>query len=91
MLQYDGSKDDLDWRIGFRYFDFILFIKKIEIYANKVVLLLEYVSFSHSSTCDLTLLRIGTSFFNFLTRLKFLHNHKEKESAQLDYFYSRVN
>ena len=23
VLQYDGSKDDLDWRIDFRYFNFI--------------------------------------------------------------------
>ena len=37
-VQYDGSKDDLDWRIDFRYFDYILFIKKLEIYANKKLL-----------------------------------------------------
>ena len=34
VLQYDGSKDDLDLRIDFRYLNFIRFIKKIEIYAN---------------------------------------------------------
>ena len=28
-IQYDGSKDDLDWRIDFRYFNFILLKKKI--------------------------------------------------------------
>ena len=22
-LQYDGSKDDLDWRIDFKYFNFV--------------------------------------------------------------------
>ena len=26
-IQYDGSNDDLDWRIDFKYFDFILIVK----------------------------------------------------------------
>ena len=27
MVQYDGSKDDLDWRIDFKYHNFICIIK----------------------------------------------------------------
>ena len=32
-IQYDGSKDDLDWRIDFKYFNFFIY-EKFEIYAN---------------------------------------------------------
>ena len=62
-LKCDGSKDDLDWRIDFRYFNFIWFMKKIEIYSNLRFLLHEFVSFSHSLTCDLTSLGFHISTF----------------------------
>ena len=38
QVQYDGSKDDLDWRIDFRYLNFIWFFKKFEIHANQRLL-----------------------------------------------------
>ena len=28
-VQYDGSKDNLDWRMNFRYLNFIRFIKNL--------------------------------------------------------------
>ena len=35
QLQYDGSNDDLDWRINFRYLNFICIIKYLRFKLNK--------------------------------------------------------
>ena len=65
QVQYDGSKDDLDWRIDFRYLNFIWFIKKLRSMLIKgcsiawIYLLLSFF--------NLWLDFIRTSFFNVLT------------------------
>ena len=66
-LQYDGSKDGLDWRIDFRYLNFIRFIKKLRsmliryCFIAWIYLLLSFF--------NLWLDFIRTSFFSILTKL----------------------
>ena len=46
-LQYDGSNNDLDWRMDFRYLYFICIIEYLR---SRLI--------KGCSTCDLTLLRL---------------------------------
>ena len=89
QVQYDGSIDDLDWRMNFRYLNFIYIIKKLRFR------LIKGCSFEWKGLClsnfNLRLDLIKISFFKVLTYLnrsggKFYMVVKKK-SAQLINFY----
>ena len=60
-LQYNGSNDDLDWRIDFKYLNFVCFIKYL---ISRVIkdCFIEWKCL-RLSTCDLTLSRLHFSKF----------------------------
>ena len=67
LIQYDGSNDDLDWRIDFRYLNFICIIQYLR---SRVI----KGGFIESKSLRLTNLHlrldhIKTSFFKVLTYL----------------------
>ena len=87
-VQYDGSKDDLDWSIDFKYFSFICIIKYLRFRLIKGCSI-EWIC-SHLSSFNLPLDLIRTLFINVLTYLirsaeKFYIVLKKK-SAQLVHF-----
>ena len=89
MVQYDGSNDDLDWRIDFRYPNFICIIKYLRSRLSKGCFI-EWKCL-HLSNFNLRLDLIKTSFFKVLTYLnrsggKFYMVLKKK-SAQSVHFY----
>ena len=72
ILQFDGSKDDLDWRIDFKYFNFIYFIQKLrsmKIKSCSFAWICELFSFF-----NLWLDFISTSFFIHQIKLKILYD-----------------
>ena len=88
-IQYDGSNDDLDWRIDFRYLNFVCIIKYLRSRLIKGCFI-EWKCL-RLSNFNLRLDLIKTSFFKVLTYLnrsggKFYMVLKKK-SAQSVYFY----
>ena len=67
FLQYNGSNDDLDWRIDFKYLNFICIIKCLRSTLIKGCSI-EWI-YLHLSNFNLRLDLIKTSFFKVLTYL----------------------
>ena len=83
LLQYDGSNDDLDWRIDFRCLNSNFIVKYLRFTLIKDC----FIKWKHLrlSNLNLQLDLTKTSFFNRLSR-KFYIVWKKK-SAQSVYFY----
>ena len=64
-LQYDGSKDDLDWRIDFKYLNFIYIIKYLRFRLIKGCFI-EWI-YLRLLNFNLCIDLIRTSFFKVLT------------------------
>ena len=89
-LQYNGSNDDLDWRIYFRYRNLIFIMK----YLRSRLIKSCSIEWMHLRLLNLNLWLdlIKTSFFKVLTNFirsgeKFYIIWEKKKSAQLDHFY----
>ena len=65
LIQYDGSNDDLDWRIDFSYLNFVCIIKYLKSRLIKGCFF-EW-KYLHLSNFNLRLELIKTSFFKVLT------------------------
>ena len=89
LLKYDGSNDNLDWRIDFKYLDFICIIKYLRSRLIKGCSI-EWM-YLRISRFNLRLDLIKTSFFKILTHLIRLGGKfyivLKKKSAQLVVFY----
>ena len=89
FLQYDGSNGNLDWRIYFRYSNFICIIKYLRSRLVKDCFI-EWIHL-HLLNFNLWLDLIKNSFFKVLTYFIRLGEKfyiiLKKKSAQLDHFY----
>ena len=89
MLQYDGSNDDLDWRIDLRYLNFIYIIKYLRSGLSKCCFIEQM--YLRLTNFNLWLFLIKTLFFKGLTHFirsgEKIYIVLKKKSAQLDHFY----